>query len=72
MSRPVFRLRPDGNECVVLMDLFETDGSTAIPVGVGLTPAEAVIDAQETLLVALGLLQLVVEDFRAAREWPEP
>jgi hypothetical protein len=68
VNRPVLRIRADEHVgSVVLLDLFERDMSTAIPVGVGDTPADAILDARATLLSALAVVDEVVEDLHEAR-----
>lgn len=64
MTAPGVKLRSDGHEVVVLIGLFD---GTEIPVGVGATAAAAIVNARETLALALTAIDDTIADFESAR-----
>jgi hypothetical protein len=64
MERPTLRIRPDGNEVVVLVDLV---GGHEIPIGVGDSTTAALWDARATLAEALAAIDDAIADLDFAR-----
>lgn len=64
-GRATLRIRPDGADVVIFV-VFDGDDTTDVPIGVGATVVDALIDARRTLAAAFVKVDEAIE---TANKW---